>query len=77
MRTILMLSALAALGACTTTAGGASSSAPTSGYSAELNTLEQQCTTRGGMLRPLGRTTGQASLDYACIIHDGTSQRLQ
>ena len=78
MRTVVMLAALAALGACTTTAGGgASTSAATSGYSSELNALEQQCTARSGMLRRLGRYTGQPSTDYACIIHDSRSDRLR
>jgi hypothetical protein len=61
MRAALLLTALAVLGACTTPQQG-------SRYTAELDRLEADCRTRGGVLTPTGATTGRVETEFACRI---------
>ncbi|WP_426027036.1 hypothetical protein [Brevundimonas sp. TWP2-3-4b2] len=48
--------------------------APTMGgdrYTAELKTLTDQCSARGGILSPTGEQTGRPQTDYICKITGG------
>ena len=67
--TKLLLAALlplAALAAC-------ASDGATTMASGELDRLRQDCQTRGGMLTPTGRITGEPALDYPCVIRGASS----
>ena len=74
MRTLIVIAAALGLSACatheTTTAGHY-------GYAEELRDLEAQCDARGGMIRQVRTPTANPATDYACIIRDGPSERLQ
>ena len=70
MRAPLILADLAApllLGACVT-----SKTYPT--YQQELDTLEADCTARGGILTPSGANSGHVQRDYLCKITGGATR---
>lgn len=43
-------------------------------YQQEMDTLQAECTARGGILTPTGRETGRPQTDYACKISGGASR---
>ncbi|MGH6978113.1 hypothetical protein D3C80_1916980 [compost metagenome] len=70
MRAALVLAAFVAplaLGACAT-----GRTAPT--YQQQLDKLEAECTTRGGILSPSGSMTGRPQTDYVCKITGGATR---
>ncbi len=70
MRAVLVLAAFVAplaLGACAT---GRTSST----YQQDLDKLEAECTTRGGILSPSGAMTGRPQTDYVCKITGGATR---
>lgn len=69
-RTLIVLAALVAplaLGACAT-----GKTYPS--YQQDLDKLEAECTTRGGILTPSGVTTGRVQTDYVCKITGGATR---
>jgi hypothetical protein len=66
---ILSLIGAAALSACATT------DAPPTGYTADLDRLNADCRARGGILTSTGATTGRAETENACLINN--SSRLE
>ena len=69
----LVPTAFVLLTALTLSACAASGPGPTASLSADESArLQRDCDTRGGILVPSGRLTGQASLDNICRIQDGS-----
>ena len=67
MRALSALSVATLLAGCATPMGGPSRTA------AELDKLTADCTARGGILVPSGRSiTGYAAVDNVCRIHDAS-----
>jgi hypothetical protein len=55
-------------------AGCASTATTTNRYSADLQTLSDDCTARGGILAPTGQQSGRPPLDFVCKITGGASR---
>lgn len=60
--------AVLGLGAC------ASSGKPVESYSAALDRLTAECSARGGILQPIGNSTGRPETDNVCKITGGGSR---
>lgn len=58
-----------------TTAACMTPTGPRSTYTAELDRLTADCAERGGILSPLGATTGRPATDYVCEIRGASRIR--
>lgn len=60
--------ALSLLGAIALTTSACASTGGQNTYRQDMAKLEQDCTSRGGILQPTGAMTGRPETEYACRI---------